>query len=59
MQADQTVLSLRPGGNRGTRFLGPRYDSSSAFGGSSSLSSDLASLRPHGGAASSFSFKVL
>lgn len=58
MQADQTVLSLRPGGNRGTRFLGPRYDSSSAFGGSSSLSSDLASLRPHGGAASSFSFKT-
>ncbi|KAK1289093.1 Eukaryotic translation initiation factor isoform 4G-2 [Acorus calamus] len=49
MQADQTVLSLRPGGgggNRGSRFLGPRFDASS------SSSSDLL-LRPHGGAASS------
>ncbi|KAG5559566.1 hypothetical protein RHGRI_009188 [Rhododendron griersonianum] len=44
MQADQTVLSLRPGGggNRGSRgVLGPRFDSSS---------SDLPLLRPHGGA---------
>ncbi|XP_071742178.1 eukaryotic translation initiation factor-like isoform X2 [Rutidosis leptorrhynchoides] len=41
MQADQTVLSLRPGGgaNRG-RTSGPRFD----FG-----SSDLPSLRPGGG----------
>ncbi|KAK1276206.1 Eukaryotic translation initiation factor isoform 4G-2 [Acorus gramineus] len=49
MQADQTVLSLRPGGgggNRGSRFLGPRFD---AF---SSSSSDLL-LRPHGGGTSS------
>ncbi|XP_077217320.1 eukaryotic translation initiation factor-like [Tasmannia lanceolata] len=49
MQADQTVLSLRPGGggNRGSRFLGPRLDS--AFGNSSSISSsDLQILRPHG-----------
>ncbi|KAG9455904.1 hypothetical protein H6P81_000412 [Aristolochia fimbriata] len=55
MQADQTVLSLRPGGggNRGTRFLGPRLDAafgSSGIGGGSSLaSSDLTVLRPHGG----------
>ncbi|KAK1292390.1 Eukaryotic translation initiation factor isoform 4G-1 [Acorus calamus] len=45
MQADQTVISLRPGGggggNRGSRFLGPRFDASS---------SDLPLLRPHGGA---------
>ncbi|GFS34854.1 MIF4G domain-containing protein [Actinidia rufa] len=47
MQADQTVLSLRPGGggpNRGNKVVGP------AFG--SSLSSDLAVRRPHGGAPS-------
>ncbi|CBI36548.3 unnamed protein product, partial [Vitis vinifera] len=64
MQADQTVLSLRPGGgggggggaNRGSRFLGPRFDSSSSspFG----SSSDLPVLRPHGGAPSSFSIKA-
>ncbi|KAK1414028.1 hypothetical protein QVD17_29766 [Tagetes erecta] len=44
MQADQTVLSLRPGGgNRGrTSSSGPRFDSL-AFG-----SSDLPTLRPHG-----------
>ncbi|GFY88770.1 MIF4G domain-containing protein [Actinidia rufa] len=45
MQADQTVLSLRPGGggpNGGNRVLGP------AFG--FSLSFDLLVLRPHGGA---------
>ncbi|XP_068651903.1 eukaryotic translation initiation factor-like [Aristolochia californica] len=59
MQADQTVLSLRPGGggNRGIRFLGPRLDSafgSSGIGGGSSLvSSDLPVLRPHGGPHSS------
>ena len=64
MQADQTVLSLRPGGgggggggaNRGNRFLGPRFDSSSSspFG----SSSDLPVLRPHGGVPSAFSIKV-
>lgn len=46
MQADQTVISLRPGGGggfRGSRFVTPRFDSSSA---------DSSSLRPHGGAAS-------
>ncbi|XP_077238158.1 eukaryotic translation initiation factor-like [Tasmannia lanceolata] len=57
MQADQTVLSLRPGGggNRGGRFFGPRLDS--AFGNSSISSSDLHILRPHGGIAPT-SFKV-
>ncbi|XP_038897670.1 eukaryotic translation initiation factor-like isoform X2 [Benincasa hispida] len=46
MQADQTVISLRPGGGgglRGSRFVTPRFDSSSA---------DSSSLRPHGGVAS-------
>ncbi|KAK9279637.1 hypothetical protein L1049_013316 [Liquidambar formosana] len=45
MQADQTVISLRPGGSgglRGSRFLTPRFDSSSS-------SSDAQALRPHGG----------
>lgn len=43
MQADQTGISLRPGGGgglRGSRFVTPRFDSSSA---------DSSSLRPHGG----------
>lgn len=62
-QADQSVLSLRPGGGRG-RLLGPRFDSSSAspvpssslaFG---SFSSDLPTLRPHGAASAGFSIKV-
>lgn len=59
MPADQTVISLRPGGggggggNRGSRFLGPRFDSSS----SSSSASENQLLRPHGGAASSLSLK--
>ncbi|KAI3814686.1 hypothetical protein L1987_14330 [Smallanthus sonchifolius] len=44
MQADQTVLSLRPGGGNRGRTSGPRFDSL-AFG-----SSDLPALRPHGGA---------
>ncbi|XP_024961026.1 eukaryotic translation initiation factor-like [Cynara cardunculus var. scolymus] len=44
MQADQTVISLRPGGGNRGRTTGPRFDSS-AFG-----SSDLPILRPHGGA---------
>ncbi|XP_058114024.1 eukaryotic translation initiation factor [Magnolia sinica] len=56
MQADQTVLSLRPGGGAnkgGSRLLAPR---SSAFGNSgigsgSSSSSDLQLLRPHGATA--------
>ena len=52
-QADQTVINLRPGGGpRGTRFLGPRFDSSS-----SSLS-DAQPLRSHGGFASSSALKV-
>ncbi|XP_047329934.1 eukaryotic translation initiation factor-like [Impatiens glandulifera] len=54
MQADQTVLSLRPGGgggNRGNRTLVPRFDSS-ALGGS-----DLPGFRPHGGVSHAFSIK--
>ncbi|MCL7021875.1 hypothetical protein MKW94_026051 [Papaver nudicaule] len=48
--ADQTVLSLRPGGggNRGSRFSAPRFESAAfgtAGGGSGSSSAD---LRPHG-----------
>ncbi|PKA63909.1 Eukaryotic translation initiation factor isoform 4G-1 [Apostasia shenzhenica] len=56
MQADQTVLSLRPGGggNRGSRLLAPRFDSSafSAAVGGASLTSvaDALAFRPHGGA---------
>ncbi|CAO2841616.1 unnamed protein product [Amaranthus hypochondriacus] len=55
MQAEQTLISLRPGGgaNRGHRFVGPRFDSSSA----SSTTSDNPFLRPHGGVSSSFSLK--
>ncbi|KAK9130342.1 hypothetical protein Sjap_010829 [Stephania japonica] len=64
MQADQTVLSLRPGGggSRGTRLFAPRYDSAAALGGGGGggsggggggplTSSDLPILRPHGGGA--------
>ncbi|KAF8389243.1 hypothetical protein HHK36_025936 [Tetracentron sinense] len=61
MQADQTtVLSLRPGGggNRSSRILGPRFDSSVFGGGGSSSSSDLQLLRPHGGAPTNSSLKV-
>ncbi|OVA11030.1 MIF4G-like [Macleaya cordata] len=65
MQADQTVLSLRPGGggNRGSRLLAPRFESafgsSGGSGGSSiSSSSDLQLLRPHGGVAFSTSLKT-
>ncbi|KAM3762256.1 hypothetical protein ACB098_01G330800 [Castanea mollissima] len=59
-QGDQTVLSLRPGGGRGSRLLGPRFDTSSAnsaptFG---SFTSDLPLLRPHGGVPSAFSIKT-
>ena len=60
MQADQTVLSLRPGGgggNRGSRILGSRFESS-AFGSSSVSSSDLPVLRPHGGVLASLSIRV-
>ncbi|TQD88510.1 hypothetical protein C1H46_025930 [Malus baccata] len=70
-QGDQPVLSLRPGGGRGSgRLLGPRFDSSSsaASGPSSSssssslafgsFSSDLPLLRPHGGAPPNFSIKA-
>ncbi|KAE8657925.1 Eukaryotic translation initiation factor isoform 4G-1 [Hibiscus syriacus] len=50
-QGDQTVLSLRPGGGRGSRIFGGSSSSSSsssslAFG---SLSSDIPLFRPHGG----------
>ncbi|XVF47886.1 hypothetical protein PTKIN_Ptkin03bG0146200 [Pterospermum kingtungense] len=59
-QGDQTVLSLRPGGGRGSRLFGGLSSSSPsssslAFG---SLSSDLPLLRPHGGAPPSFSIKA-
>ncbi|KAJ7955659.1 eukaryotic translation initiation factor isoform 4G-1 [Quillaja saponaria] len=62
-QGDQTVLSLRPGGGRGSgshsRLLGPRFESSSsaspAFG---SFSSDLSLLSPHGVVPPSFSIKA-
>ncbi|KAL1563521.1 Eukaryotic translation initiation factor isoform 4G-1 [Salvia divinorum] len=49
MQADQTFLSLRPGGGTrgGTRVFAPRFDSSAAS------NSDLPLLRPHGGGAAS------
>ncbi|KAL6555167.1 Eukaryotic translation initiation factor isoform 4G-1 [Orobanche gracilis] len=49
MQADQTVLSLRPGGGArsGSRISGPRFESAAA------ANSNLALLRPHGGAAAS------
>ncbi|KAI4380527.1 hypothetical protein MLD38_006705 [Melastoma candidum] len=51
---DSTVLSFRPGGNRGTssRFLTPS-SAAFAFG---SLNSDLPVLRPHSGGAPSLSF---
>ncbi|KMT03456.1 hypothetical protein BVRB_8g191400 [Beta vulgaris subsp. vulgaris] len=58
MPADQTVISLRPGGgggNRGSRFVGPRFDSSTSSS-SSALSSDNHLIRSHG-AASSLSLK--
>ncbi|MBA0843453.1 hypothetical protein Goarm_000641 [Gossypium armourianum] len=58
-QADQTVLSLRPGGGRGSRLFGAPSSSSSssslAFG---SLSSDLPVFRPHAGAPPAFSIKA-
>ncbi|KAB1211971.1 Eukaryotic translation initiation factor isoform 4G-1 [Morella rubra] len=59
-QGDQTVLSLRPGGGRGSRLLGPSSSSSSANSGPAfgSFSADLPLLRPHGGAPPTFSLKV-
>ncbi|TKY54679.1 Eukaryotic translation initiation factor isoform 4G-1 [Spatholobus suberectus] len=61
-QSDQTVLSLRPGGGRGSRLLGPRFDSSSSSSSASpafgSFSADLPLLRPHGAASSPFSIKA-
>ncbi|PPD82292.1 hypothetical protein GOBAR_DD20776 [Gossypium barbadense] len=58
-QGDQTVLSLRPGGGRGSRLFGAPSSSSSssslAFG---SLSSDLPVFRPHAGAPPAFSIKA-
>ncbi|KAL8168373.1 hypothetical protein V2J09_009872 [Rumex salicifolius] len=57
MQADQTVISLRPGGggggNRGPRFAAPRFDSSST-----PLSSPDQLLRPHGFVPHSLAFKT-
>ncbi|XP_040996517.1 eukaryotic translation initiation factor-like [Juglans microcarpa x Juglans regia] len=57
-QGDQTVLSLRPGGGRGGRLLGPSSSSSSSNSATSfgSFSSDLPLLR-HGGAPPPFSLK--
>ncbi|XP_065850551.1 eukaryotic translation initiation factor [Euphorbia lathyris] len=52
-QGDQTVLSLRPGGGRGSRLFNPRLESSSnssAISSSSISFGDLPLLRPHGGA---------
>ncbi|KAK7388393.1 hypothetical protein VNO78_23209 [Psophocarpus tetragonolobus] len=61
-QSDQTVLSLRPGGGRGSRLVAPRFDSSSSTSSASpafgSFSADLPLLRPHAGAPSPFSIKA-
>ncbi|KAK4257567.1 hypothetical protein QN277_007138 [Acacia crassicarpa] len=63
-QGDQTVISLRPGGGRpgGSRFLAPRFDSSSSASSASpafgSFASDPSLLRPHSGAPTSFSIKA-
>jgi len=54
-QGDQTVLSLRPGGGRGSRLFNPRLEQSSSSTSSSISFGDLPLLRPHGGATS---FKV-
>lgn len=50
MQADQTVISLRPGGggNRSSRLLVPRFESA-AFAAAGGSPAD--ALRPHGAAA--------
>ncbi|KAL3824650.1 hypothetical protein ACJIZ3_020679 [Penstemon smallii] len=49
MQADQTLISLRPGGGTrggGSRVFGPRFEISAA-----AANSDLSLLRPHNGSA--------
>ncbi|KAJ6296130.1 hypothetical protein OIU78_024045 [Salix suchowensis] len=53
-QGDQTVLSLRPGGGRGSRLFNPRLEQSSSSSTTSSSFSfgDLPLFRPHGGATS-------
>ncbi|XP_011018056.1 PREDICTED: eukaryotic translation initiation factor isoform 4G-1 [Populus euphratica] len=51
-QGDQTVLSLRPGGGRGSRLFNPRLEQSSSSTSSSISFGDLPLLRPHGGATS-------
>ncbi|KAB5552769.1 hypothetical protein DKX38_010080 [Salix brachista] len=49
-QGDQTVLSLRPGGRRGSRLFNPLLEQSSSSSTSPSISpGDLPLLRPHGG----------
>ncbi|KAK9705704.1 hypothetical protein RND81_07G076600 [Saponaria officinalis] len=57
MPADQTTISLRPGGGgiRNPRFFGPRFETSSSLS-AAAASSETQLLRPHG-AASSLSFK--
>ncbi|KAG6506701.1 eukaryotic translation initiation factor-like [Zingiber officinale] len=60
MQSDPTVISLRPGGggNRGSRVVAPRFESSIS-GGSASLSPfDLPVLRPHGGVVAAIPVKT-
>ncbi|KAJ1433578.1 MIF4G-like, type 3 [Sesbania bispinosa] len=57
-QGDQTVLSLRPGGGRGSRLLAPRFDSSSSASSASPAFGDLPLLRSHGAAPSAFSIKA-
>ncbi|KAF5749496.1 eukaryotic translation initiation factor isoform 4G-1 isoform X1 [Tripterygium wilfordii] len=62
-QSDQTVLSLRPGGGRGSRPFGSRFDNSSSSSSSAAAAAnltfgDLPLLRPHGGAPPSFSIKT-
>ncbi|KAK8916743.1 Eukaryotic translation initiation factor isoform 4G-2 [Platanthera zijinensis] len=58
MQADQTVLSLRPGGggNRSSRLLAPRFDSPAFLSAASvtALSSDASLFRSHGGPSNKF-----
>ncbi|KAI9125725.1 hypothetical protein K1719_003143 [Acacia pycnantha] len=63
-QGDQMVISLRPDGGHpsGSRFLAPRFDSSSSASSASPafgpFSSDPSLLHSHSGAPTSFSIKV-
>ncbi|KAF5725884.1 eukaryotic translation initiation factor isoform 4G-1 isoform X1 [Tripterygium wilfordii] len=62
-QSDQTVLSLRPGGGRGSRLFGSRFDNSSSSSSSAAAVvnlafGDLPLLSPYGGASPSFSIKT-